>query len=101
MVRRQGVRAESNVGAGGHAATVLTDLRKYDEYIDHEQLLRCCEETGFPMPLARVAINAYGGGETASNGRLCGRQTIPMEGNSARMWFRNHLCEGIYHRSPR
>ena len=76
-VWRQALRAERGVGKGGHAAIVLTDLRKYCEYIDHKRLLRCSENTGFPMPIARVAISTYGGERRIRMGRFVGDKLFP------------------------
>ncbi len=61
-VWRQSLRAEAAVAKEGWtAAAVLTDLEKFYEHIDHEELLARATRLDFPEPLARLALAAYGG----------------------------------------
>ncbi len=61
-VWRQSLRAEAAMSEEGWtAAAVLTDLDKFYEHIEHQDLLDRAARLGFPEPLARLALAAYGG----------------------------------------
>ncbi len=61
-VWRQSLRAEAAMSEEGWtAAAVLTDLDKFYEHIEHDELLERAARLGFPEPLARLALAAYGG----------------------------------------
>ncbi len=61
VVWRQALRAEAAVASQSHAASVLTDMAKFYEHIDHQKLIERGARSGFPMPLMKVAVAAHSG----------------------------------------
>ncbi len=61
VVWRQALRSEAAVASQSHAASVLTDMSKFYEHIDHDKLIERGARSGFPMPLMKVAVAAHSG----------------------------------------
>jgi hypothetical protein len=77
---RQEARQEARVAEGGQAATLIYDMEAFYESIDRELLLERARATGFPEPLIRVCLAAYGGPRMLSMEGALAREMYPTRG---------------------
>ncbi len=77
---RQEARQEARVADGGQAATLIYDMEAFYETIDREVLLERARATGFPEPLIRVCLAAYGGPRMLSKDGALAREMYPTKG---------------------
>jgi hypothetical protein len=75
VVWRTSVRAAAAVAKGQQAAAVLWDVSSFFQMLRHRRLLTRAALSGFPMPLARLAVRLY-----RSERRLCLGRDIATEG---------------------
>jgi hypothetical protein len=79
-VWRQEARQEAEVASGKQAATLIYDMEAFYETIDRDLLLERARATGFPEPIIRLCLAAYGGPRMlAMNGALSGEMN-PTKG---------------------
>ena len=59
VVWRAALRAETAKAKGGCAAACLQDVRSFYQMLDHQKLRTRAARSGFPTPLARLAVHLY------------------------------------------
>ena len=58
-VWRQSVRNQLSKSYKQHVASLCWDFRKFYETVSHERMIQQAEKHGYPLALAKVAVNAY------------------------------------------